>query len=60
MIIDKSVTTPISVDELLRNSLDCHAVFQTARNDTVFKILKFIDYIFSGNLKIRFICTACK
>ena len=47
MITDKSVTTLISVDELLCNSLDCHAVISSRLAMTrFFNILKLFDYKF--------------
>ena len=46
MIVDTTVTTLISVDELLCNSLDCHAeTLSRIAFDTVFNILKLFDYI---------------
>ncbi|MBQ9683649.1 MAG: hypothetical protein IJV35_10340 [Neisseriaceae bacterium] len=47
MITDKSVTTLISVDELLCNLLDCHdRTSSCIAFDTVFNILKLFDYIY--------------
>ncbi|MBQ9683497.1 MAG: hypothetical protein IJV35_09555 [Neisseriaceae bacterium] len=56
MITDTTVTTLISVDELLCNSLDCHAVISSRLAMTqFFNILKLFDYnasiILSGSLK---------